>query len=152
MDTTLVSASLLHLIHINSLAHIYGPYVLTFLFQFGRGARTCIGKNISMLEVVKVIPGLFRKLEFRLEDPSKEWEIDCGWFAKQSFRCQRKVLDTEYIFSGMFFCTTKKIKIDLGDEMGYGVTNQSKPTLASFPACDTSYCLGFLRLHQLHFK
>jgi hypothetical protein len=52
MDTALFSANSLHLIYINSLAHIYGPYVLTFLFQLAAVLALVIGKNISMLEVV----------------------------------------------------------------------------------------------------
>jgi len=27
-----------------------------------------------------------------LENPNDEWEADCGWFVKQSFRCRVKVL------------------------------------------------------------
>jgi hypothetical protein len=153
MDTALFSANSLHLIYINSLAHFYGPYVLTFLFQLAAVLALVIGKDISMLEVVQFILEIFRKLEFRLEDPSKEWEIDCGWFAKQPFRYQRKVSDTEYISSGMFFCTTEKIKINLGDEgVRCGVMNESKPTLASSLHVIRHPGLVSSRLHQLHFK
>jgi cytochrome P450 len=33
------------------------------MFQFGMGSRTCIGKNISLLEIYKVIPSLLRRFE-----------------------------------------------------------------------------------------
>lgn len=33
------------------------------LFQFGMGARTCIGKNISLLEVYKLVPSVLRRFE-----------------------------------------------------------------------------------------
>ena len=33
------------------------------LFQFGAGARTCIGKNISLLEIYKVVPSFLRRFE-----------------------------------------------------------------------------------------
>lgn len=33
------------------------------LFQFGAGARTCIGKNISLLEMYKLIPAFLRRFE-----------------------------------------------------------------------------------------
>jgi cytochrome P450 len=33
------------------------------MFQFGMGARTCIGKNISLLEMYKVVPSLLRRFE-----------------------------------------------------------------------------------------
>lgn len=31
------------------------------MFQFGLGSRTCIGKNISLLEIYKVVPSLLRR-------------------------------------------------------------------------------------------
>ncbi len=33
------------------------------LMQFGMGSRTCIGKNISLLEIYKVVPSLLRRFE-----------------------------------------------------------------------------------------
>lgn len=36
------------------------------MFQFGMGARTCIGKNISLLEMYKLVPSLLRRFEVRL--------------------------------------------------------------------------------------
>lgn len=33
------------------------------LLHFGMGARTCIGKNISLLEIYKVIPTVLRRFE-----------------------------------------------------------------------------------------
>ena len=35
------------------------------LLQFGMGSRTCIGKNISLLEIYKVVPSLLRRFEVR---------------------------------------------------------------------------------------
>jgi cytochrome P450 len=35
------------------------------MFQFGMGSRTCIGKNISLLEIYKVVPSLLRRFEVR---------------------------------------------------------------------------------------
>jgi cytochrome P450 len=34
-----------------------------FLFSFGAGARTCIGKNISLLEMYKLVPAVLRRFE-----------------------------------------------------------------------------------------
>lgn len=39
------------------------------LFQFGHGSRTCIGKNISILEMYKLIPSVFLNFEVRLSFP-----------------------------------------------------------------------------------
>ena len=33
------------------------------MLQFGMGSRTCIGKNISLLEIYKVVPSLLRRFE-----------------------------------------------------------------------------------------
>ncbi|RSL84187.1 hypothetical protein CEP52_016502 [Fusarium oligoseptatum] len=54
------------------------------MFQFGMGSRTCIGKNISLLEIYKVVPSLLRRFEIDFQDPSKEWRIINAWFVKQA--------------------------------------------------------------------
>jgi cytochrome P450 len=33
------------------------------MFQFGMGSRTCIGKNISLLEIYKLVPSVLRSFE-----------------------------------------------------------------------------------------
>ena len=35
------------------------------MFQFGAGPRTCIGKNISLMEVYKLVPSFLRRFEVR---------------------------------------------------------------------------------------
>ena len=35
------------------------------MLQFGMGARTCIGKNISLLEIYKAVPSFLRRFEVR---------------------------------------------------------------------------------------
>ncbi|OQD65538.1 hypothetical protein PENPOL_c006G06945 [Penicillium polonicum] len=52
-------------------------------FTFGAGPRTCIGKNISLLEIYKLIPSLFLRYKIELNDPSAEWEIVNAWFVRQ---------------------------------------------------------------------
>ncbi|KAK7427324.1 hypothetical protein QQZ08_006093 [Neonectria magnoliae] len=54
------------------------------MFQFGMGSRTCIGKNISLLEIYKVVPSLMRRFDINLRDPNKEWTIINAWFVKQT--------------------------------------------------------------------
>ncbi|TID06772.1 Pisatin demethylase [Colletotrichum higginsianum] len=53
---------------------------------FGLGSRTCMGKNISMLEMSKLIPRIIRDFEFKLEGPSAmpgcSWETHNAWFVK----------------------------------------------------------------------
>ncbi|KIM92738.1 hypothetical protein OIDMADRAFT_36363 [Oidiodendron maius Zn] len=47
---------------------------------FGLGTRTCVGKNILMLEMTKLIPELVRR--YRFEVLSREMQ-STNWFAKQ---------------------------------------------------------------------
>lgn len=39
------------------------------MFQFGAGARTCIGRNISLLEIYKLVPTFLRRFEVSLYFP-----------------------------------------------------------------------------------
>ncbi|KAI9654954.1 MAG: hypothetical protein M1821_005707 [Bathelium mastoideum] len=52
--------------------------------SFGAGPRVCVGRNISMMEIVKLIPEMMRMYDFRLVNPNKEWEILGHWFTKQT--------------------------------------------------------------------
>ncbi|GKT76950.1 pisatin demethylase [Colletotrichum tofieldiae] len=47
-------------------------------FSFGGGSRVCIGKNISLLEIFKVIPQIVR--EFDLHFDGEDWELKSTWF------------------------------------------------------------------------
>lgn len=53
------------------------------MIQFGMGARTCIGKNISLLEIYKLVPSFLRRFEVDLANPNKEWRLHNAWFVKQ---------------------------------------------------------------------
>ncbi|KAL2256476.1 hypothetical protein VTK26DRAFT_1607 [Humicola hyalothermophila] len=53
------------------------------MLQFGMGSRTCIGKNISLLEIYKLVPSMLRRFEITFDDPNSEWEIVNAWFVKQ---------------------------------------------------------------------
>lgn len=59
------------------------------LFSFGQGSRTCIGKNISLLEMSKVIPEILRRFDLGyVEGEKEEWDTENFWFVKQKFRCR----------------------------------------------------------------
>ncbi|KAM0205025.1 hypothetical protein ACHAQI_009573 [Fusarium lateritium] len=63
------------------------------LFSFGAGSRTCIGKNISLLEMYKLVPALLRKYKLEFPSPDNDWSLNNAWFVKQSnfyVRLQRK--------------------------------------------------------------
>ena len=48
------------------------------MFQFGAGSRTCIGKNISLLEIYKLVPSFLRRFEVEFADPGKPWRLHNG--------------------------------------------------------------------------
>jgi cytochrome P450 len=48
------------------------------------GSRTCIGKNISLMEMAKVIPQIIRNFELELVNPKEEWTTRNRWFVKQT--------------------------------------------------------------------
>lgn len=50
---------------------------------FGMGSRSCIGRNISLLAMNKLVPQLLRKYKVELADPVKEWNTEDYWFVKQ---------------------------------------------------------------------
>ncbi|CAK4033845.1 Pisatin demethylase [Lecanosticta acicola] len=50
------------------------------MFQFGAGARTCIGKNISLLEIYKLVPTFLRNFEIEMES---DWKTHNAWFVRQ---------------------------------------------------------------------
>lgn len=54
-----------------------------FFFTFGSGARLCIGKNISWMEMSKLIPSLFLNFNIELAQPDEEWREQCAWFVLQ---------------------------------------------------------------------
>ncbi|KAE8871021.1 hypothetical protein PTNB29_01365 [Pyrenophora teres f. teres] len=54
------------------------------MFQFGSGSRICIGKNISLCEIYKLVPQLLRSFHIRFAEPEREWETRNYWFNKPS--------------------------------------------------------------------
>ncbi|KAK3112406.1 hypothetical protein LTR53_011353 [Teratosphaeriaceae sp. CCFEE 6253] len=62
------------------------------IFTFGLGARTCIGKNISLLEMSKVIPQMYRQFDFvpLAGGRRTQYETENVWFVKQDFQCMVK--------------------------------------------------------------
>ncbi|OAP56472.1 hypothetical protein AYL99_09651 [Fonsecaea erecta] len=49
---------------------------------FGSGSRTCLGKNISLLEISKLVPQVLRSYEITLMTPGEEWQAKNFWFVK----------------------------------------------------------------------
>ncbi|KAE8356024.1 cytochrome P450 [Aspergillus coremiiformis] len=53
------------------------------MLQFGAGSRTCIGKNISLLEIYKLVPSFLRRFDVHLAQPGLQWSLWNAWFVRQ---------------------------------------------------------------------
>lgn len=42
---------------------------------FGAGSRICLGRNISWIEMYKIVPQLLRAYSITLSHPEKEWAV-----------------------------------------------------------------------------
>ncbi|XPS73243.1 hypothetical protein M3J09_005393 [Ascochyta lentis] len=52
-------------------------------FAFGSGSRTCIGRNLSWIEMTKLVPSLLMRFDIELAHPDEKPEQHCWWFVKQ---------------------------------------------------------------------
>jgi cytochrome P450 len=50
---------------------------------FGAGSRVCIGRNLGMMEVYKVVATLVSRYEVELADPKGEWKTHNSFFVRQ---------------------------------------------------------------------
>ncbi|KAL2783796.1 cytochrome P450 [Aspergillus keveii] len=53
-----------------------------YMFQFGGGSRTCIGKNISLCEIHKLVPELLRSYDLELACAESGFRTMNHWFNK----------------------------------------------------------------------
>lgn len=51
---------------------------------FGAGSRICMGRHLSMVQIMKLVPSLLLRYRFELVDKNKEWKVVCGWFVRQA--------------------------------------------------------------------
>ncbi|KAF9771388.1 hypothetical protein IL306_010970 [Fusarium sp. DS 682] len=61
------------------------------LQQFGQGSRTCLGKNISLMELSKAVPQIVRHFDFvpDTESGEPEYVTENVWFVKiREFHCK----------------------------------------------------------------
>lgn len=52
-------------------------------FAFGGGSRTCIGKNISLMEMSKLVPEIVKSYDLTLANPKEEWKTYTHFFVRQ---------------------------------------------------------------------
>ncbi|KAL8872964.1 MAG: hypothetical protein Q9174_001498 [Haloplaca sp. 1 TL-2023] len=55
-----------------------------YFLSFGRGPRSCVGKNIALLLLNTLIPELVLRFDFEPADPGKEWTVYDDVFMYQS--------------------------------------------------------------------
>jgi len=82
-----------------------GAEVEQYFFAFGMGSRTCLGKNISLLELNKLIPQLLRRFDLVLDDElsKQEWKTLNRWFVKpQNFKGRIISRTTEKVIGRTF--------------------------------------------------
>lgn len=60
-----------------------GGEIEKYFFAFGMGSRTCIGKNISLLEIQKVVPEIIRSFDLSYGSDG-EWDTSNHWFVKMT--------------------------------------------------------------------
>lgn len=63
--------------------------MLTVLFvakkqQFGAGAHSCIGKNIALMIVSKLVFEFYRRYDAVLAHPERAWKVHGSWVTKQT--------------------------------------------------------------------
>lgn len=49
---------------------------------FGGGSRICLGRNLALMEVYKVLATMVNRYDMELSDPEKEWTVDMGWMVR----------------------------------------------------------------------
>jgi cytochrome P450 len=66
-----------------------GADIERYFLAFGMGSRTCIGKNLSLLEISKLIPQLLRTFDFVLDNELQKtgWKTLSRWFVKPQNFC-----------------------------------------------------------------
>ena len=55
-----------------------------YMFQFGGGSHLCIGRNLALLEMNKVLPHLLRDYELELAHPALQLKANTTFFVVQS--------------------------------------------------------------------
>lgn len=58
-------------------------YMDHHILSFGAGKRSCLGKNIAMLELTKLVPALLLRYDFSLAEPEKSWRVINSWVVRQ---------------------------------------------------------------------
>lgn len=52
--------------------------------KLGAGPRNCVGKNLAMMELNKIVVELYRHYNVILANPEMPWKISGHWITRQS--------------------------------------------------------------------
>lgn len=52
-------------------------------FTFGAGSRICMGRQLSLIEMRKIVPRILREFELGFEREDEVWEVSTAWFTPQ---------------------------------------------------------------------
>ncbi|KAJ4322848.1 pisatin demethylase [Fusarium piperis] len=66
---------------------------ITTSFAFGAGPRSCLGKNVSILEMSKAIPQIVQNFDIEFEPKDASWKHECWWFVKPEYKAKIKLRD-----------------------------------------------------------
>ena len=58
-------------------------YMDSHLLTFGAGKRTCLGRNIAMLELAKLVPAVLMRYRIRSAESGAEWRVHNAWAVRQ---------------------------------------------------------------------
>lgn len=53
------------------------------IFAFSAGSHTCLGKNISLMEITKLVASMLVRYDITLENPDAKLSFKCRWFTPQ---------------------------------------------------------------------
>ncbi|TVY38707.1 Pisatin demethylase [Lachnellula subtilissima] len=65
-----------------------GGQIEKYFFPFGMGSRACIGRNISLLEISKLVPQLLRNFDFVLDESEELRSLNRQMVKQQNFRAR----------------------------------------------------------------
>ncbi|THV48370.1 hypothetical protein BGAL_0252g00020 [Botrytis galanthina] len=54
------------------------------MFSFGSGPRMCIGRNIAIMQISKLVVEFYRRFDAVLTSPERDWSVMGGWVTKQT--------------------------------------------------------------------
>ena len=67
-----------------------------YFFAFGSGARACLGRNISWMEMSKLVPTLFSRFDMSISTNNAKWTENCWFVHPTSLSVEASVLNMSF--------------------------------------------------------